>query len=48
MVQSLKTVKQTSHDGDRIGRASASRTDVYAAQMEELIMENWHVTFEIH
>lgn len=39
---------QTSHDSDRTGWASATGTGVYAAQMEELIIENQHVTFKIH
>jgi len=48
MLQILKIVKQTSFDSDCIGWASALGTGVYAAQMEELIIENQHVTFKIH
>lgn len=39
---------QTSHDSDHTGWASASGTGVYASQMEEMIIENQHVTFKIH
>jgi hypothetical protein len=48
MLQILKIIKQTSFDSDCTGWASTSGTGVYAAQMEELIIENQHVTFKIH
>jgi len=48
MLQSLKIVKQTSCDSECTGWASASGTGVYAAQMEEMIIENQCVIFKIH
>ena len=43
-----KIIKLWSYDSDCTGWASASGTGVCAAQMEELIIENQHVTFKIH